>query len=219
MSARVRVSVLIPTRGRPAHLHQSVTSLHAAASGSVEYVIRTDSDAAPERDALVGCFEGLSCLELRGERHGYAGIYRYYDEMAKAARGEWLLVWNDDIDMLTQGWDDLLAAGDGLVQFPRRDIRPNADDSVPLVHRRVYEALGRLSPHCFVDTWLSHVAMAAGVRQFRDDVSFHHHRVRDELSNIRDAVVQGEYATFRAMGPERWDDATRLRKALDREYA
>lgn len=208
------ISVLIPTRGRVDRLRESIFSLIKHSGGEMlEFVLRTDEDETPVLPTLDG-----PCREIRGERYGYAGMHRYYNELAAAAAGDFLLIWNDDIDMLTEGWDKLLVEGTGHVQFLRRDIRIAADDSIPFVRKSVFDALGHLSQHCFVDTWLSRVAMAAGVRQFRNDIIIRHHRLEDETSAGREAAMRVEYPRFRQLGVEQWADVEKLRAALKREY-
>jgi hypothetical protein len=37
---------------------------------------------------------------------GYDSLHEYYNELASKATGDWLMLWNDDAVMETEGWDE-----------------------------------------------------------------------------------------------------------------
>lgn len=213
----IEISVLLPTRGRFDRLPRALGSLHvlAADTSRIEYLLRTDVD---QPSVAAFGFDVPPHTELRGERWGYGRMHDYYGELAAAAQGRLLFVWNDDTEMLTPRWDELLLAEaeKPLVQFIRRDTCQTADDTFPVVDRRIYEAVGRLSAHCYVDTWLSHVSRDAGVRHFRNDIVFHHHRLDDQTQRDNLAALQGEHQRFGQLLEERAADAQKIRELLAR---
>lgn len=209
----VEISVLLPTRGRFQRLHRAIGSLYESAldTARIEVLLRTDDD----QPHAATFFETPRFIELRGPRWGYGAMDRYYNELAAAAQGRLLFVWNDDTEMLTPKWDELLlTVTEPRVQFIRRDVCQTADDTFPVVDRRIYESVGRLSGHCYVDTWLSHVSRDAGVRYFRNDIVFHHHRLNDQTQTDNVAALQGEHERFGQLLDERAKDAAKIRELL-----
>ena len=212
----IDISILIPTRGRYGRLQKAVLTVRdlAAKPDRVEFLIRTDDDQPKATDFLT-----VPVRELRGPRWGYGRMQDYYTELARAAEGRLLFVWNDDTEMLTPKWDELLLQVEQpVVQFIRRDTCTTADDTFPIVERRIFEALGHMARHCYVDTWLSHVSLEAGVRHFRDDIVFHHHRLTDKTQDENVAALrEGQHhERFGQMGAERTEDANKIKGLLAR---
>ena len=193
MTDRVSISVLIPTRGRPDELRQAIATMHDLAfrPQQIEYLLRTDVDQPRAWATWPRPFDrsrDLKLTETRGPRGaGYREVYRMYNELAEGSNGDWLINWNDDVEMLTPGWDDLLRqAPSHSIQFLRRDILEKADTTFPATGRSVYLAMGHLSLQTHADDWMRVVAERAGVAVWRNDVVFHHHRLNDETSWDRD---------------------------------
>lgn len=163
------VSVLIPTRGRPQWLWESMTSLWETADnrGNVEFLLKVDDDDTATIDFLKDTIHPTAPVKVftspRGR--GYAEIHHWINQLAGHAKGTWLLVWNDDARMLTKGWDTMVECyipvdgvwhgAEGIIcKVPT--INGNLGNTAFFfLHRKVYEILGRLSyiPHC--DTWVS----------------------------------------------------------------
>lgn len=106
------VSVLYPTRGHPKQLAQAVDGLYSLAADkrSLEFVFKTDADD-PATQMEVNRFAtlGLAVTHLNSPRGlGYADMHHWVNWMAKSARGDWLIIWNDDVRVLTQNWDAVL---------------------------------------------------------------------------------------------------------------
>lgn len=187
----MRISVLIPSRGRPENLRRAVQSmLDLESKADIEFLFRFDVDD-PHLQAnkrVVDSLATWSRLVLSKPRGaGYRDVYKMYNEMARLSRGDWIISWNDDVEMLTKGWDNLLCqAPPHSVQFMRRDILPSADTTFPVTGRSVYQAMGHLSLQVHADDWMGRVAEGASVRVDRNDVVFHHHRLNDQTSWERD---------------------------------
>lgn len=191
-----QISVLLPARARPANLRTSIDSLFdlARTPDAVEVLVRLDScdPCLREELAILQARKGAVFVGV-GPRLGYANMHVYYDQLAIDAGGEWIFVWNDDTDMLTSHWDELLCDCPLYsIQWPRRDTIPTAkpyesydgplytDYTFPVLGRPVLEALGgHLSDNPYCDAWLSDVSGFAGTSIVRPDIVFHHHRLND----------------------------------------
>lgn len=198
------ISMLLPARGRTANLYASVDSVYSLASHpeNVEVLVRMDDDDKCLQDEQVVLADiakhvGRDLVRVEvGPRLGYARMHEYYNDLAARARGDWLFIWNDDIEMLTEGWDEKIADAPLFsVQFPRRDMRDTTDYTLPVVGRPVYESVGHLSLNAYCDAWISDVSAFAGTSVIRNDVVFLHHRLDDETLREQ-AGASSEWAKF-----------------------
>lgn len=184
------VSVLLPTRKRPEALARSVASLRDNATGPVEIIVAVDpDDHQTPRD--------VDFVLLAEERYGYGQLHRYYEQLAKAAKGKWLFVWNDDAIMETAGWDRIIAA-----QPLDRVLKPgtNHDERLnpfPVVPAWMPEVTGRFSMSPHNDTWWEEVNRSLrGDIGTPIDVTVRHERADmtgaapDEVYNER--VLEGD---------------------------
>lgn len=156
------ISVLIPTRGRPELLARAVQSLVHSASDpcGVEILGRFDDD-----DPMLE--RGLEIVDKAtvGAPLGYIGMGVMYNELADQATGEWLLIFNDDALMQTQGWDDVIE-NYGTLKLRNLSLGNNHNRTelapFPCVPKRWFEVCGRITGDTRVDSWLQCVAQEAG---------------------------------------------------------
>lgn len=156
------ISAILPSRGRPESLIKSVLSLRALAVGDVEVVVAFDPDdpetcrAALTVDAVVS---------QPPERWGYSQMWRYLNLTAEFAVGDWLLVWNDDAEMTTFGWDEQIEAlpAHVMVADLHNEFSPGLN-CFPAVRREAVAALGGFctaeTPH--VDSWWQEIGRRSG---------------------------------------------------------
>ena len=113
------IDVLIPSRQRAALLDHSVQSLHdtAARPERVNFLVVIDHDDPEGRS--YSKVKGINCY-ISVCRYGYRRLHEYYNLLAEdlqptSGPGDWLFIWNDDAVMLTQSWDEVIAAEDHTV--------------------------------------------------------------------------------------------------------
>lgn len=150
------ISVLCPTRGRPELLDRSIRSLRENASGPLEVLLRVDDDD----QALPPI--GLEDLLICGPRVGYQRMHEMYGELAFAASGDWLFLWNDDALMLTGCWDDVVAEHDpDCILNPATNHGPSLTP-FPIVPAWMVARLGHfaLNQHC--DSWWEEIGRRLG---------------------------------------------------------
>lgn len=205
------ISVLLPTRKRPAGVNRTLGGLLELAARPLEFevILRVDEDDPTD----YGAIDHLDYLDrygqarvLRGPRHGYKNMHIYYGELARAATKPWCLIWNDDMFMVTPRWDDVLLSNgfDKMhVQFLKRDIygaqapgEPayNIDCACPFFPKRYFEVTGRLSANAHVDSWLDYVSEILKIKTFRHDVVYHHDRLEDETA--REVIAGYDWQAF-----------------------
>ena len=206
------VSVLVPSRERPGLLRRSLASL---GKGDFEVLVRVDAD-----DPSLSAYDGLANLVV-GPRLGYARLHEYYNELAARARGNWLLIWNDDSLMETQDWLEVVRGyGEQLVVLNPETNHDNyaIDMNVfPILPRALFEALGHLSLSRHTDSWIEAVARELGI-MVRSPIRIHHDRA-DLTGNNADAVYDArvyDHVEFHseAMRAARGRDAEQARSLL-----
>ena len=119
------VSILLPTRGRSEDengmLIESVKSLVDTANSldNFEILVRFDDDDIKSinffKKYVSKNFSKVDIKVFTGFRWGYKQNHKYYNELATAAIGDMLWLWNDDIEMGSDDWDITLkeASDDG----------------------------------------------------------------------------------------------------------
>lgn len=180
------ISVLLPSRGRPKSLADSIGSLRVMADdpSRLEVLVAADPDDAP---TVKAAGKSRARCWVAPERYGYHRLHEYVNHLAAMASDEWLLLWNDDARMLTAGWDSRVAEAEPGVLWPTHNDSPMLN-IFPIVHRSIVELLGHfsLSPHC--DSWMQDVATA---------VSAHHRIPVDILHDRRDLTGGHNDQTWR----------------------
>lgn len=173
------ISILLPSRGRPEALKESVASLrtHAHQPVLVDVLVAADPDDPITVAAARQCDAAVWVAPVR---YGYSALHEYVNVLASMASSDWLLLWNDDARMLAPGWDERVAEAPAGVLWPRHNGSPYLN-VFPVVHRSVVETLGHfsLSPHC--DSWMQDVATAARI----------HHKINVEVLHDRCDLTGG----------------------------
>lgn len=107
----MRISVLIPSRGRPIGLHAAVKSLHDKASGEheVRYVIGCDADDPETIDLALGMWrDGLPVVpHIAARQPSLGGLVNL---LAAKCPADVYCSLADDVEILTEGWDRVIAA-------------------------------------------------------------------------------------------------------------
>lgn len=212
------ISVLLPSRGRPKALADSIDSLlgHAHRSGGVEVLIAADPDdpATIEAD-----HPWQATVWTAPERYGYHRLHEYVNRLAALAEGEWLMLWNDDARMRTEGWDAVIHDQPAGVLWPHSNDIATCN-TFPIWAAAWTEHLGHvsLSPHC--DSWIQYLGQTLD-RHERIAVDILHDRA--DLTGGHDDQTRAEsLAGYRtqeygspAMETARAADAAALRKYLN----
>lgn len=161
----MNISCLIPTKGDPKKLSKVVNNIldKSKCKEKIEILLKMDSEDAdwwftfndltkPFSDNIT-----ISCF-VSEKGGGWEDLGKFFNYLAKASSGKWLWVLNDDIEIQTQNYDDI------IMSFQDKPCVINTQDQgiclFPIVNRKFYNILGRIAldenPH--VDTYLQDVA-------------------------------------------------------------
>ncbi len=194
---RHNVAVLLPSRGRPEALKKSIFSLfdNAANPTRVQLLLGFDSDDQASIDFGRGeLFDELKTREIDSsiitfDRMGYLRLNEYVNVLGRYADARWLMFWNDDAIMQSQGWDDKIIEHDGefaCLRMPTHNEHPYA--IFPIVPVEWFRLMNYLSPHQISDAWLSQTAYLLGIMK-NIDVSVLHDR-HDLTGNNNDETYK-----------------------------
>lgn len=157
------ISVLCPSRGRASSLMASIESLTVNASSRDGFEVLVGFD--PDDPTAPGHAEHLTPTAWPGrfwtapERYGYSQLHRYYNHLATMAKGDWLLLWNDDATMRTAGWDEVIGGQAPGVLWLASNQGPYYFPAWP---RAWSDAWGHVSLSPNVDVWVSEVGSRVG---------------------------------------------------------
>lgn len=201
------ISVLVPSRQRSILLKGSVkTWLHP----DVEVLVVIDEDD-PERTE----YEQIPNIRLfKMKRYGYENLHEYYNFLSSHAKGDWLMLGNDDAFMLTDNWPM------SIQEDPKRpqvlNVWNETDNLFPLISRAWYEAVGHFSLNTHADSWVQQVAELIGKTKFVPGVQIKHYgeEMNDETHQRVRSVVGQSSEAYRRMGEERKEDARRVNEYI-----
>jgi len=226
------ISVLLPTRGRPELLRESVGSLIETAnkdyaSPRFEILYGFDQDDQASLAAFDQIAYGQPGLlhrpKIFWERHGYAQLHEYVNTLSGMALGEWLLLWNDDAVMQTYGWDAEIA------RWPDRyvlDCWSNHEPrtcAFPVVPRWWVQKLGHFSLNAHNDTWWQEIGERTR-RLVRIEVDVLHRRFdltgENDDQTYREGLEQHQTADFYTEKVDSWiaRDATVIQNLMVAQY-
>lgn len=212
------ISVLLPSRGRPKALTESIGSLldHADRPGSIQILIAADPD---DLDTLGVDLPWQASIWTAPDRYGYPRLHEYVNRLAEQADGDWLMLWNDDARLLNDGWDTAVREQPPAVLWPHSNDIATCN-TFPIWPRAWTDHLGHvsLSPHC--DSWIQYLGQTLD-RHERVDVHILHDRA--DLTGGHDDQTRAEsLAGYRttdygspAMDAARASDVAALRQFLN----
>jgi hypothetical protein len=162
-----KIAILLPTRGRDDALERSVKSLFELADdpAQVQVMLGFDTDDTEGISAFQESVQpwldenGFSYTAMTFDPMGYVRLNEYVNALAHKSDAEWLVFWNDDAYMETQGWDTVITSHTGefkLLAFHTHNDHPYS--IFPIVPRAWLDLMGHLSPHQISDAWLSQQA-------------------------------------------------------------
>jgi glycosyltransferase involved in cell wall biosynthesis len=215
----MKISVLLPTRGRVEPLIKAIRSLldNFSNHNSIEILLRFDLDDLNTVETVKTLIAYDNRVQFFvGQPHGYRGAYIYINELSACARGEWLLLFNDDAIMETRDWDKEIEKHNGKIVFLDTTIRKLW---FPIIPRQVFLVLGHFSLATQCDSWICDIGEMLKII-VPTSISILHDRA-DLTGNNNDVTYknsQSQYQTdYRNPRDEelRKNDALRLKEYID----
>jgi hypothetical protein len=197
------ISVLLPTRKRTKSVEKSVRSLLDLATDPtrIQIAIAYDNDDFESHKYFTGS-EWKAFIESYGAGHGvfecepwgYEYLEKYYNLMAVHTSSDWLLVWNDDVVMLSQGWDQALWEIKDFIGMVHMDCNTKIRWPVPgstlfpIVPRAWVDFFGCITGGPCLDSWIAEICHSAGTAKSINANVFHDRA--DVAGNNNDETYQ-----------------------------
>jgi len=161
------IAVLLPTRGRTMTLTRSVMSLinRVQDISKIQIILGFDDDDTIGikhwEESLQPLLDdrGVHYTAMSFEPMGYIRLNEYVTELAKNSDAAWLMFWNDDAVMQSQGWNVEIMKYQG--QFKLLAVHTHREHPYsifPIVPRDWLDMFGYMSPHQISDAWMSQIA-------------------------------------------------------------
>jgi|15BtaG_2_1085339.scaffolds.fasta_scaffold30500_2 hypothetical protein len=190
----MKISVLLATRRREESCVRSISTLADKCSNieNIEVIFGFDNDDKDTSTKIIHNinekFPNLILKYQYFDRLGYARINEYFDELIKLTNedSDLILYYCDDIDMITQGWDDK------LIKFHHDNIfgayflntrhrinssaRPSHSYILWALPKKWVEITKRYSPVNTADSYVEYVGRAANCLHVLDDIVAYHDR-------------------------------------------
>jgi hypothetical protein len=172
----------MPTRGRTEILLNSLKSLvlNADDVSRIQILLAFDEDdniGYPYYESTVKPWMaqvGVTNIVWKSPRLGYRRLHDYYNFLASQAKSDWIVGWNDDARMESQGWDSEIVKYTS--QFKLLAFRSNHDHPYaifPVIPRDWIHILGHYSLHNQTDAWISQIAYALDIYHPIDSYVIH----------------------------------------------
>ena len=166
---------MIPTRKRIQLLKECLDSFNKKTirKSLVEILLKIDND---DLETLQFAESYKSSIDIKivlsDRKNGYGSLHEHYDSLANISEAEYLMVFNDDIEMITEGWEQyfvpfrgknhVLAVNNFKVKNGVTEpifVNYNGNPSIPA---DFYHEFGTLSHHPMLDDWWVHVCENVG---------------------------------------------------------
>lgn len=220
-----KISILLPTRGRPDNVERLLKSIETTAMQRPEVVIYVDED---ESSPSVGRELDYFLRLVVGPRRT---LTECWNECFKACSGDIVMFAADDLVFRTKNWDAMVA--EAFEKCEDKMLFVYGDDghwgkdfgTHGFLSRKWVETIGYVLPPYFVsdygDTWINDIAETIGRRQYLPFVTEHMHFLwkkapmdktyQDRLDRHKEANVDQLY---RDLEPKRREDVSKLRAAM-----
>jgi len=227
-----KISLLMPTRGRPAWAERFFRSVaqHSSHPDRVEVILYVDDDDTGSHHLDSS---EIHVVRIIGPRKTMG---EYNSACLERAQGDIIILVNDDMVIQTRGWDEKVAAldagySDGIYLAYGNDLfKGGALCTFPILSRRTCEVLVEPYPKAyhgaFIDYHLFDIfkrLQCAGVDRicYLDDVVFEHLHFRAGKAKADETYTKrGRFdddATFLSLTDLRRQSAQRLRIAIKGE--
>ena len=229
MSDLVRISIVLPTRGRVALARRFLDSLteNAERPDLLEVILLVDDDDLPSLDFN---YERIECVKIVGERQRM-GAYNAIG--ASHAKGEIIMLGNDDVVVETKGWDnDIRRVDNGFEDriylcYPNDGYKGKSLCTFPIFSKTTFgcakDLLSAQYRGAFIDYHMMDVfkrldQLGHSRLVYLPDVVFAHHHFRTGKSNFDQTYADrqrfGDDLTFIQLAQQRQKLARRLESRI-----
>jgi glycosyltransferase involved in cell wall biosynthesis len=209
-SKKYLVSVIIPTRKRAKDLNNTINSLISLSDSSLdnfEIILKVDFDDSETLEymsELTNEHKNISFI-VNSRLNGWYNLVDYIENMIDCSKGEFIFNINDDVLMLTQGWNKIFQERltEFKIYYPQVNWAPDLNghihdfrEAFPIYPKKLKELWGYICPHNNVDNWLLDIVTKCTLNpwdedtiEYIDDLYISHAQIPDETSKEKSETV------------------------------
>jgi hypothetical protein len=166
------VSILIPTRNRVQLLKECLDSINNKTHDHslVEILLKIDTDDVNTIN-FVNQYKLTSSIDIKNiitdRKNGYGSLDEHMNNLSSLSEAEFLLGLNDDVEMLTEGWEQFYIPYKGknfLIAIHIESIKDGIThkwwedyNAFPTIPHDFCKYMGALQGHPMLDDWWEHV--------------------------------------------------------------
>jgi hypothetical protein len=200
MNKKIKISILLPTRGRFATFKKSVESLLDTCNdvNNFEILLAMDND---DKDTVCETKEYIKSKEnirlFSYERQHYLNLNNYYDKLSEKSIGDSLFLWNDDAIMESIGWDDIIIKEHDkfCVISPKVTNMEHYWNTqgvlFPIIPRKWFDLTGSWSYIQAADSWIDILSKRLGILNNVGEISISHDRHDLTGNNHDNTYIEG----------------------------
>lgn len=206
----VTVSILLPSRKRREMLIKGLKNIAKTCGDyhqQVEVLVRLDDDDAESIAAQNEFHAAAAPVNLKiivGSRwEGYLSFEKFVNELSAAACGDFLLLYNDDAEFLSDNWPMFIEKWRSRLVVLKFNTVPDMTLNIfPAMHRKIFEILGHYSLDTHCDSWISEVAQRLFIEKVDLDVKVGH--LRDTEDDVHDSTFQETSSAYAVTAKRFW---------------
>lgn len=169
------IGVMIPTRKRVQLLKECLDSFNKKTFNKslVELLLKIDNDDIETIEFIKNYKSEIDLKIIVNDRkNGYGSLHEHYNSLAQISESEFLMVFNDDIEMLTDRWESEFIPYSGknyILSVHNLRIKNGQTFPIfegymgnPSIPADFYYELKTLSHHPMLDDWWQNISNALG---------------------------------------------------------
>lgn len=179
LTAKPRLSILVPSRGRAEILKFSLSSL-GLEENKLEALVWVD-----DNDSQLAQYQALFGDDKRVKlfikpRVGYKNFHAMLNFLAGNATSDWFFLWNDDCYMDNPQWFKIFAEHASLVDPKNNPVvfniwdQNSSQNPFPIISRKYFELLGYIAPTAFSHMHVRRVALYSKIQRIVLDIKPNH---------------------------------------------
>jgi hypothetical protein len=181
-----------------------------------------DNDDVQTMYNTKGLFPEQQFKFLSYPRYGYVNLHLYINSLVLHSTGDWLWLWNDDAQCVTNGWDEVLLDYDHTkpICISPKTANQHWECLFPIISRKWTDVVGHFSLNSHNDTWVELVAKECGIFHLENRIEVFHDR-EDVTGNNKDETradvvndINNEGDLFYRMDKERKADVDKIKQFL-----
>ena len=152
-----KITTITPTRGRAKQVKEVLELLVSKARypENITFGVRVDDDDTETKKMFMDWKDMHPSVRLlHGKRgDGFLDLHKYVNEIVHAFPADWYYMWDDDMYVISEGWDDIVRKEHKGMKI----LYDTGTNSPSVVHNDIIECIGHYAQHCAIDSYIEAV--------------------------------------------------------------